>query len=108
KLVLSYDGGDFAGWQTQPNHRTVQATLEAAIHSLTQEHVRVNASGRTDSGVHAVGQVANFYVSSNIPTERWPQALNAQLPEDVVVLSAAEMPETFDANRDAVRKLYRY
>lgn len=108
KLVLSYDGGGFAGWQLQPNQRTVQETLEAAIRSLTQEHVRVNASGRTDAGVHAVGQVVNFVTASNIPTDHWPRALNAQLPDDVVALSAAEMPAAFDANRDAVRKLYRY
>jgi tRNA pseudouridine38-40 synthase len=109
KLTLSYDGGDFAGWQTQPGRRTVQETLEAAIASLTrEERVRVNASGRTDAGVHAVGQVVNFFTASNIPIEHWPRALNANLPNEVVVASAEEMPAAFDANRDAVRKLYRY
>src|SRR5882724_5871738 len=109
KLTLSYDGTAFAGWQTQPNRRTVQETLEAAIVALTrEERVRVNASGRTDAGVHAVGQVANFFTSSGIPTEKWPRALNATLPDDIVVTVAEEKPASFDANRDAVRKMYRY
>jgi tRNA pseudouridine38-40 synthase len=109
KLTLSYDGTEFAGWQTQPNRRTVQETLEAAIASLThEERVRANASGRTDAGVHAVGQVVNFLTDSTILTEKWPRALNAQLPEDIVVASAEEMPSAFDANRDAMRKMYRY
>lgn len=108
KLTLSYDGSDYAGWQTQPNGRTVQETLEAAFHSLTGETVRVNASGRTDAGVHAVGQVVNVHTESAIPIDNWPRALNAQLPDDVVVTAAEEAALSFDANRDAVRKLYRY
>lgn len=109
KLTLGYDGGEFAGWQTQPGKRTVQATLEAAIAALTrEERVRVNASGRTDAGVHAVGQVLNFRTISTIPTDHWARALNSQLPDDIVISAAEEMPDAFDANRDAVRKLYRY
>lgn len=109
KLVLSYDGSEFNGWQTQPAFRTVQETLEQAIGKLTQEpSVRVNASGRTDSGVHAVGQVANFRTASVHSSETFVRGINAFLPEDMAVLSAHEMPEAFDANRDAVRKLYRY
>ena len=109
KLTLSYDGTDFAGWQTQPNGRTVQATLEAALASITGETgVRMNASGRTDSGVHAVGQVANFRTESTIPATSLLRALNAKLPHDVVVREAVDVAESFDANRDAVRKLYRY
>jgi tRNA pseudouridine38-40 synthase len=108
KLTLSYDGSDFSGWQTQPRFRTVQETVEAAIHALTGERVNANASGRTDTGVHAVGQVANFYTQSQHSTEVLVRALNAHLPDDVVVRQAADMPEAFDANRDARRKLYRY
>lgn len=108
KLTLSYDGSDFSGWQTQPGFRTVQETLQAAIHALTGERVNANASGRTDTGVHAVGQVANFYTQSQHPPDVLVRALNAHLPDDVVVREAADMPEAFDANRDARRKLYRY
>jgi tRNA pseudouridine38-40 synthase len=109
RLTVSYDGTDFNGWQTQPGYRTVQETLEQAIAKLTGEaKVRVNASGRTDAGVHAVGQVVNFYTSSEHPPVVFARAVNAHLPADVVVRDPADVPEAFDANRDARRKLYRY
>ena len=109
KLTLSYDGTNFNGWQTQPGYRTVQETLEKAIAKLTgEERIRVNASGRTDAGVHAVGQVANFCSNTLHPPEVLVRAINAHLPQDVVVRAAADVPEAFDANHDAVRKLYRY
>jgi tRNA pseudouridine38-40 synthase len=109
KLTLSYDGTDFNGWQTQAGRRTVQETLEQAIAELTGEaRVRVNASGRTDSGVHAVGQVANFYSTTTYSPEVLLRAVNARLPTDLIVREAADMPQAFDANRDAKRKLYRY
>ena len=85
KLILSYDGTDFQGWQTQPGYRTVQETLEAALATLTgEEMIRVNASGRTDAGVHALGQVANFYSAMRIPVAKLLGAINAHLPEDMV------------------------
>jgi tRNA pseudouridine38-40 synthase len=108
KLTISYDGTDFNGWQTQPGFRTVQETLEHAIEKLTGAKAHVNASGRTDSGVHAVGQVANFYTDSALPADVFVRALNAHLPGDLVVRAAAEVTQAFDANHDAVRKLYRY
>jgi tRNA pseudouridine38-40 synthase len=109
KLTLSYDGTDFSGWQTQPGKRTVQETLERAIGELTgAARVRVNASGRTDAGVHALGQVVNFYSDTRHSPDVLVRALNAHLPPDVVVREAAEMPQAFDANHDAKRKLYRY
>ena len=108
KLILSYDGTDFHGWQLQPSLRTVQETLEGAIAALTGENTRVNASGRTDTGVHAVGQVVNFRSETKLPAEVLSRALNAYLPADIVVREAADVPESFDANRDAKRKLYRY
>jgi tRNA pseudouridine38-40 synthase len=109
KLTVSYDGTDFFGWQTQPNRRTVQETLEAAIADLTgEEQVRVNASGRTDTGVHALGQVVNFRTETKYPPDVLLRAVNARLPEDVVITAAEEVAESFDANRDARRKLYRY
>jgi tRNA pseudouridine38-40 synthase len=109
KLTLSYDGTDFNGWQTQPGYRTVQETLEQAIAKLTgEERVRVNASGRTDAGVHALGQVVNFFTSTHHSTDVLVRAMNAHLPADVVVREAADAPQAFDANHDAKRKLYRY
>jgi tRNA pseudouridine38-40 synthase len=108
RFTLSYDGTDFYGWQTQPGFRTVQDTLEKAIAAVTSEAIRVNASGRTDTGVHAVGQVVNFYTNTRHPADVLIRAVNAHLPADVVVSEAADMPQAFDANRDAKRKLYRY
>ena len=91
RLTLSYDGTDFHGWQTQPGLRTVQETLEAALADLTGEgRVRVNASGRTDTGVHAVGQVVNFRRATRLPAAALRNALNARLPADVVVRAAAD------------------
>ncbi|HJT76073.1 MAG TPA: tRNA pseudouridine(38-40) synthase TruA [Gemmataceae bacterium] len=108
KLIVSYDGTDFNGWQTQPGRRTVQETLEQAIAALTGAPARANASGRTDTGVHAVGQVVNFTSSTALAPEVLVRALNAHLPADVVVKEAADVPPDFDANRSARRKLYRY
>jgi tRNA pseudouridine38-40 synthase len=108
KLTLSYDGTDFHGWQVQPELRTVQEVLEDALHRLTGERLRANASGRTDTGVHAVGQVVNFHSETRLSAEVLLRGLNAHLPEDVCVREAADVPEGFDANRDARRKLYRY
>jgi tRNA pseudouridine38-40 synthase len=109
RLTISYDGTDFNGWQTQPGYRTVQEALEKAIADLTGEpRVRLNASGRTDAGVHAVGQVANFYTDTRYPPDVLVRAVNARLPPDVILRDAIDVPEAFDANRDAVRKLYRY
>jgi tRNA pseudouridine38-40 synthase len=109
KLTVAYDGTDFNGWQTQPGYRTVQETLEAAVAAVTGDaRVRANASGRTDAGVHAVGQVVNFYNDTKLPPDVLVRAVNAHLPPDVVVCDAADVPQAFDANRDARRKLYRY
>ncbi len=109
RLTLSYDGTDFNGWQTQPGVRTVQETLERAIAELTGEtRVRINASGRTDAGVHALGQVVNFHSTTPHPPDVLVRAVNARLPPDVVVRAAADVPSAFNANRDACRKLYRY
>jgi tRNA pseudouridine38-40 synthase len=109
KLILSYDGTDFQGWQTQPGYRTVKETLETALTVLTgEETIRANASGRTDAGVHALGQVVNFHSAMAVPLAKLLRAINAHLPEDIVVHSACEAPPAFDANRNALRKLYRY
>src|SRR5262245_60266907 len=109
KLTIRYDGTDFFGWQTQPEKRTVQETIERAIAEITQEErVRSNCSGRTDSGVHAVGQVANVFTESTLSCETLLKAINAKLPDDVCVREVIEVAQSFDANKDAARKMYRY
>jgi tRNA pseudouridine38-40 synthase len=109
KLTVRYDGTDFQGWQTQPGFRTVQETLEEAIAAITQEkRVRVNCAGRTDAGVHALGQVVNVYLATELECPTLVKAFNAKLPDDVAVLDCEEADQAFDANKDAVAKRYRY
>jgi tRNA pseudouridine38-40 synthase len=107
-LVVSYDGTNYNGFQSQSFRNTIQDKLQDAIRMLTGEPVKVIGSGRTDAGVHARGQVVNFHTASPIPIERWQLALNARLPDDIVVRQAVELPETFHARKGAVRKTYRY
>jgi tRNA pseudouridine38-40 synthase len=108
KLTLAYDGSAYAGWQVQPGRRTVQGVLEAVLARITGQPVRTVASGRTDAGVHALGQVVSFRTESRLAAAVFQRALSAELPEDVAVLEAAEMAESFHALRDAMRKRYRY
>lgn len=108
RLVLEYDGTDYCGWQVQPNGPTVQERLEAAILRITGETVRVAGAGRTDAGVHAAGQVANFHTSSRLPAATIARALNALLPRDIAVLSAGEADPSFHARFSATGKQYRY
>ncbi len=108
KLTLAYDGTKFCGWQSQPGQRTVQATLEAAWHELTGEQLRMTATSRTDSGVHAHGQVVGFETTSEIPAANVLTGLNAKLPEDVLVVSVEDAPKDFHATYDAIGKRYRY
>ncbi len=108
KLIITYDGTDFSGWQRQPDRRTVQQVLEAAIGRLTGIEAPTNASGRTDAGVHALGQVIHFYTVSKHPTAVFVKALNAMLPPDVRVKAAWDMPQSFHATLDAKSKMYRY
>jgi len=109
KLTVRYDGTAFAGWQTQPGQRTVQETLEKAITEITREaRIRVNCSGRTDSGVHAVGQIANVFTATKLSCETLLKGVNAKLPEDVGLREVVEVPQSFCANKDALRKMYRY
>lgn len=107
-LTLAYDGTDFAGWQVQTRERTVQGVLEAALARMLDFPVRVRAAGRTDSGVHAIGQVANFTAPMTFPAERWAVAINSYLPPDVRVLAARPVAAGFDARRNAVARGYRY
>jgi len=108
KLTLSYDGGDFAGWQTQRGSRTVQATLEEAIEKITGVRPSTLASGRTDAGVHALGQVIGFRTESRLPAEVLRRALNAELPHSMAVLDVAEVHDDFHATHNALTKRYRY
>lgn len=108
KLILAYDGTDFAGWQQQPGRRTVQGVLAAALRRLTGEEIQPIGSGRTDAGVHALGQAASFQTRSTLPAETIERALNALLPLDVRVLAARDAPPEFHAVRHARRKRYRY
>ncbi|MDT3428530.1 tRNA pseudouridine38-40 synthase [Paenibacillus forsythiae] len=107
-MKVTYDGTSYDGFQTQPEGNTVQDMLERAITHLTGEVVKITASGRTDAGVHAYGQPFNFETASLIPLERWCLALNARLPEDIVVTEAHEVPLSFHSRRAAKRKTYRY
>lgn len=108
KLTLAYDGSDFVGWQIQRNQCSVQSALEAAIEKITGCRSSALASGRTDAGVHALGQVASFRTESPLPVEVLRRALNAELPQSIAVLEAVEVPATFHPIRHAVRKRYRY
>lgn len=107
-LTLAYDGTDFHGWQRQPGLRTVQEVLESALGRLTGVVPNCQASGRTDAGVHALGQVVNFLTASRHPPEVFVRAPNAMLPPDLRVLDAAERPQAFHATLDASSKRYRY
>ena len=108
RLILSYDGSEFAGWQVQPGRTTVQGTLASAIGRLTAENVLPQGSGRTDAGVHALAQVASFATASTIPTGNWVKALNDLLPASIRVLEVSEAAPDFHARKSARAKIYRY
>ncbi|MBR0350727.1 MAG: tRNA pseudouridine(38-40) synthase TruA [Clostridia bacterium] len=108
KLVIEYDGKDWGGWQKQPNKLNIQGTIEQAIKRITGEDVELNASGRTDAGVHSLGQVANFKTESDLPIEKWPLALNANLKKSIVIKSAEEVDERFHSRLTCKKKTYRY
>ena len=108
KLVIEYDGTNYSGWQNQENAITVQEVLEKKIKELTLETVRLIGSGRTDSGVHAKGQVANFFTSSTIPGEKFKYVLNNILPDDIKIMDSCEVDLDFHSRFSAKRKRYRY
>ena len=108
KLVLSYDGTDFHGWQVQPDRVTVQGALRDALARITGKDVLPQGSGRTDAGVHALGQVASFPLTASIPEANLLRALNRALPASIRVQSAARMPEDFHARHSAQAKTYEY
>lgn len=108
KLIVEYDGTRYAGWQRQPDQPTIQEAIETAVKQLTQRDVSVIGAGRTDAGVHALGQVASFRIDKEWTPHEWVKGMNARLPDDIVVRSADLMPEEFHARYAAKGKLYQY
>ena len=108
KLLIEYDGKDFNGWQKQPNKLNIQGEIEEAIKFVTGEVVDLTSSGRTDAGVHALGQVANFKTNSNIPIEKIPYAINSRLKQSIRILDAEEVDERFHSRYNCKQKTYRY
>lgn len=108
KLTVAYDGTDYGGWQVQKNKVAIQQKMEEAAKAVFGKKVAVVASGRTDSGVHAAGQVCHLSVDTTIPPEKIADAFNANLPDDISVLQSSAAEENFDANRSAKRKTYAY
>ena len=108
KLIIEYDGKGFNGWQKQPNKLNIQGEIEKAISEITGENIELIASGRTDAGVHSLGQTANFKTNSNIPIEKFSKAINSKLKKSIVVKSAEEVDETFHSRYSVQSKTYRY
>jgi tRNA pseudouridine38-40 synthase len=108
RMTLAYDGTSFAGWQVQPGKPTVQGVLERTLGTMLGERVKVAGAGRTDAGVHAMGQVASFTTERGIPLDGLRRGLNARLPDDIRVLEAEDAPSGFHARSDARGKDYRY
>jgi tRNA pseudouridine38-40 synthase len=108
RLIVAYDGAAYAGWQVQPDKPTVQGILEATWQQLTQESLRVTAAGRTDAGVHALGQVVGLATETRLSNDDLLRGLNALLPDDVAVSAVEDARDGFHATYDAVGKRYRY
>ncbi len=108
KLTIEYDGTNFSGWQIQKDKRTIEEELEVALAKILKEEVKVIGSGRTDAGVHAMGQVANFKTDKTIKPEELHAALNTMLPYDIVILNVEDVDESFNARISAKAKHYRY
>jgi tRNA pseudouridine38-40 synthase len=108
KLTIEYDGTGYHGWQRQKNARTIQETIESAISVMVKAPVRLIGSGRTDAGVHALGQAANFRCEKDLPPEAFVAGLNSLLPDDIVIRGCERVADDFHAQYDAKLKTYRY
>lgn len=108
KAIVEYDGTDFSGWQIQPESITLQECIENGLSDLLGHHLRVSASGRTDAGVHALGQVISFVTDKNITCRNVMKGTNVRLPESVRLVSVEKAPDAFDPRRDAILRWYRY
>jgi len=108
RITLSYDGTDYRGWQVQPGLPTIEAAVENVLSEIEGAPVNVEASGRTDAGVHALAQVAAFHLRNPIPVENLQRAMNQTLPRDIRILDVTEVSDSFHARFDAVAKTYEY
>lgn len=108
KLIIEYDGTKYLGWQKQKTGKTIQGTIEEAIKELTNEDIYLMGSSRTDAGVHARGFVANFKTESKIPADKFREAINHKLPEDISIIESKEMKEDFHSRYNAIGKTYSY
>lgn len=108
KMVIAYDGTDFCGWQRQPGQRTVQDEIEQVLRRVVRHPLSIHGAGRTDSGVHAAGQVAHLLTTATIPAFNLLRAVRSRLPEDISLVRVTEVPAAFHATQSAVSKLYRY
>ncbi len=108
KLTIEYNGTNYHGWQSQPDGQTIQQILEQALETILGVKTRLNGSGRTDAGVHALGQVANFFFTGELELRRLHKGLNALTPHDIVVKQVELVPDSFDARRDARSRVYQY
>ena len=108
RLTIEYDGKEFNGWQKQPNKLNIQGTIEKAIEKITGEEIDLMASGRTDRGVHALGQVANFKTDSKLSIEKFPIAINSNMKSSIRIKNAEEVDEKFHSRLSCKRKTYRY
>ena len=108
KLIIEYDGTNYGGWQKQKNNKTIQEEVEKAIYKITKENVELNGSSRTDAGVHARGMVANFRTNSKVPSDRFRDAINTKLPDDIAIIKSEEVEEDFHSRYCCKGKMYSY
>ncbi len=108
KIIVEYDGTGFHGWQVQPGKRTVQGELEKALKKIFNKKIRITGSGRTDAGVHALGQVASFTVPETFPSKELKNAINGNIPRDILIKQCKKVPEDFNARFSANSRIYRY
>lgn len=108
KLTIEYDGKEYGGWQKQPNKLNIQGEIEKAIYEITREEVELIASGRTDAGVHALGQIANFKLNNEIPIEKISIAINSKLKKSIIIKKAEEVDINFHSRYNCKSKTYRY
>ena len=108
RFVIEYDGTNFYGWQYQPNKRTIQGEIEDALKKITNENIKIIGAGRTDQGIHALGQIANFHTSTPLDTEQIKRGVNSLVREDIYVKKIEEVGSTFNSRYSAKSKIYRY